>query len=73
MLKYDENTIVIVFDDKGNPWFKLKDLMILFYYKSTLGQPSLLGISNINKKIYKNLNIKEYIKSNKNIKFNTNL
>lgn len=59
-------------DDKGNPWFKLKDLMILFDYKSTLGQPSLLGISYFNKKIYKNLNIKEHIKSNKNIKFNTN-
>lgn len=72
VLKYDENTIAIVFDNKGNPWFKLKDLLILFDYKSTLGQPSLLGISEANKKTYKNLNIKEYIKSNKNTKFNTN-
>lgn len=46
--------------------------MILFDYKSTLRQPILFDISYFNKKIYKNLNIKEYIKSNKNIKFNTN-
>jgi prophage antirepressor-like protein len=72
VLKYDERTITVIFDDKGNPWFKLKDLLILFDYKSTLGQPSLLGISDINKKDYKSLNVKEYIKSNKNIKFNTN-
>jgi prophage antirepressor-like protein len=64
-------TIIVVFDDKGNPWFKLKDLLILFGYKSTIGQPSLLQISQTNKISYKNLNTKEYIKSNKNIKTNT--
>ena len=42
VLKYDKNTITIVFDDKCDPWFKLKDLLILFDYKSTIGQPSLL-------------------------------
>ena len=72
VLKYDENNILIIFDEKGNPWFKLKDLLILFDYKSTIGQPSLLGISETNKKDYKNINVKEYIKSDKNIKFNTN-
>lgn len=72
VLKYEKNTIIVVFDDKGNPWFKLKDLLILFGYRSTIGQPSLLEISPNNKTSYKNLNVKEYIKSNKNIKFNTN-
>lgn len=72
VLKYDDNTIIIVFDSKGNPWFKLKDLLILFEYKSTVGQPSLLGISNVNKLEYKKLNAKNFIKSNKNIKVNTN-
>ena len=71
VLKYDEKTIIVIFDNNGNSWFKLKDLLILLEYKSTIRQPSLLGISEINKKDYKELKIKEYIKSNKNIKVNT--
>lgn len=55
VLKYDNNSIIIIFDDKGNPWFKLKDLLIMLEYKSTLNQPSLLDISIINKKEYRQL------------------
>jgi prophage antirepressor-like protein len=72
VLKYEKNTIIVVFDDKGNPWFKLKDLLTIFNYKNTISKPSLLGISSNNKIDYKSLKIKEYIKSNKNIKINTN-
>ena len=39
---------------------------------STIEQLSLLNISPINKINYNKLNVKEYIKSNRNIKVNTN-
>ena len=71
VLKYDKNAIIIVFDNNGDPWFKLIDLLTILNYRSTLGQPSLLNITDINKKGYKELSVKEYIKSNKNIKYNT--
>lgn len=45
---------------------------MILEYKSTIGQPSLLGLSTVNKKEYRNLNIKEYIKTKTYIKVNTN-
>lgn len=36
ILKYNEQNVMIVFDKKGDIWFKLKDLLKMLGYVSTL-------------------------------------
>lgn len=56
VLKYDDNKVKIVFDLDGNPWFALKELLIMFGYTTFAKQTTKIKISTKNKKAYKDLN-----------------
>lgn len=64
ILKYGNDDISIIFDDKGKPWFKLSDLLNLLGYTSVTKQPSILNISEKNKKLYRTMKIRNIYSKN---------
>lgn len=74
VLVYRNNSVPIIFDDKGQPWFKLSDLLNLLGYTSIVKQSSMLNISKENKKSYntikvRNISSKDIIKPKHNTHF----
>lgn len=74
VLKYKNNNVSTVFNDKDQPWFKLSDLLNLLGYTSIIKQPAMLDISEKNERLYRTMGIhnilsKDIIKSRSNTYF----
>jgi prophage antirepressor-like protein len=52
VLKYEDNSVKIIFDKSGEPWFGFKDMLKLLGYKSLIKQTSRVRVNANNKKPY---------------------
>ena len=56
ILKINDNDVVILFDNKGDVWFGLRDIIKLLQYNNVRNAITKLKISNTNVQIYSKIN-----------------
>lgn len=72
VLTYNDADMLLIFDDSGDPWFKLVDILTFLDYRSTKNQLNILKITDKNKMKYSDIVTKEYNDKNiTKIKHNT--
>lgn len=71
ILQVNDESVMIVFDDMGNTWFKFKDLLRAIGYESINHIMSDMKISDYYKKQYKNLKVMQSTAVPSNFQKNT--